>query len=117
MVAKINDFDYAHVYVRFGDIPSCEFSYNHLDDIQEDGVSVFEGWQMPDGKVIIDPRTASFGILMFHSDRRRIIVQGTLLDRTGSDGEPLLTNCSECGEAEISGVLGFDVDELGRSVR
>ena len=97
--AAAMDATHEVIYVRFGDCPESGYSRNDIDGTDEPGISVFRAW-LVDGKAVIDRRTASFGALLFLRDRPLYQVSGTLLETTGSDGEPLLTDCHTIGTIE-----------------
>ena len=92
-------------YIRLGDIPSNEKSFNHLDKIYEDGVSTFRGIkynncyvpiiEYPDKAGTILPLQAMFD----YCKKPTYIVTGEEVG-LGSDGEPLLRNVNIIKEIE-----------------
>ncbi|MFC5135506.1 MULTISPECIES: hypothetical protein [Haloferacaceae] len=108
------------VYIRFGDIPDDERSYNHTDDCYEDGVSVYaaEIESVPPASeapaMFVPIGSKTLQILML-AQRDTYLVTGERVG-TGVDGEPLLRNVeivSELGRGdEASGwVIVGDDDE------
>lgn len=79
-------------FIRFGDVPEDEKSYNYRDGFHENGVSVYNALFYPDGKYEILPENdiQVFGSISF-SSRPVFRVWGDVVG-TGSDGEPLLRN-------------------------
>lgn len=79
-------------FIRFGDVPEDEKSYNYRDGFYEKGVSVYNALFYPDGKYEIIPENdiQVFGSISFGS-RPAFRVWGDVVG-TGSDGEPLLRN-------------------------
>ncbi len=82
-------------FVRYGKPPADGISHNHRDGIPEAGVSVFYGECLPNGEARALPKhTAELGTLLGLRAKSQplYIVTGDLIG-TGSDGEPLLSNC------------------------
>lgn len=79
-------------FIRFGDIPKNEKSFNYRDGFHENGVSVYNALFYPDGKYEILPENdiQVFGSISY-SGRPAYRVWGDVVG-TGSDGEPLLRN-------------------------
>jgi len=90
------------LYVRFGDIPDDERSYNSADDCYEDGVSVYDAAveSVPPESdadamfVPVGPKTLQ--ILML-AQRDTYLVTGDRVG-TGVDGEPVLRNVETVAE-------------------
>jgi len=90
------------LYVRFGDIPDDERSYNHTDECHEDGVSVYDAAveSVPPESdanamfVPVGPKTLQ--ILML-AQRDTYLVTGDRVG-TGVDGEPVLRNVETVAE-------------------
>ena len=92
------------VYVRFGDIPEGERSYNSTDECYEDGVSVYaaEIESVPaesdaDG-MFVPVGNKTLQIIML-AQRDTYLVTGERVG-TGVDGEPLLRDVEIVGELE-----------------
>lgn len=106
------------VYVRFGDIPEDERSYNSTDDCYEDGVSVYaaEISSVPaasDAAGMFVPVGSKTLQIMLLAQRDTYLVTGDEVG-TGVDGEPLLRDVETVAElergAEASGwVIAEDV--------
>lgn len=92
------------VYVRFGDIPEGERSYNHTDECHEDGVSVYDAEiesvpQESDAAGMFVPvGTKTLQIIML-AQRDTYLVTGEEVG-TGVDGEPLLRDVDIVAELE-----------------
>ena len=79
-------------FVRYGDIPDSGVSTNHATKKIERGVSCIEARQsLLTGEIELVPYGSPSWMACV--DRPLYIVDGTLLDDRGSDGEPLLKNC------------------------
>jgi len=82
------------VYIRFGDIPENERSYNHTDDCYEDGVSVYDAEieSVPSASdaagMFVPVGSKTLQILML-AHRDTYLVTGDRIG-TGVDGEPVL---------------------------
>lgn len=82
-----------HVYIRFGKLPRCGQSRNHATGEMEAGVSVYNAAKVGAAEYIIDMRNVDAGSGLFIAQNRDpYLVTGSVAG-TGSDGEPLLTNC------------------------
>jgi len=92
------------VYVRFGDIPEDERSYNHTDECYEDGVSVYaaEVESVPSASdaagMFVPVGSKTLQILML-AHRDTYLVTGDRVG-TGVDGEPLLRDVEIVAELE-----------------
>lgn len=87
-------------YVRYGDLPHNGRSINHADGSAEAGVSVYRGQVLPTGEArAIISSNDELGSLLGIRSRKLYIVEGDLIG-TGSDGEPVLTNCRIVKEVE-----------------
>jgi len=92
------------VYIRFGDIPEGERSYNQTDDCYEDGVSVYaaEIESVPPGSdapaMFVPVGSKTLQILML-AQRDTYLVTGERVG-TGVDGEPLLRDVEIVSELE-----------------
>ena len=72
---------------RYGRLPSSGCSHNYRDDLSEGGVSCVSAGDDTDG---------SAGAKMFMADRKLVGFRGVLLvDKRGSDGEPLVLPVDE----------------------
>lgn len=84
------------IYIRFGDIPENEQSYNKADDCYEDGVSVYKAEIMsvpPESDaagMFVPIGSKTLQILML-AQRETYLVTGNKVG-IGNDGEPLLQN-------------------------
>jgi len=100
------------VYVRFGDIPDDERSYNSTDECYEDGVSVYaaEIESVPaesDANGMFVPVGSKTLQILMLAHRDTYLVTGDRVG-TGVDGEPVLRNVEI--EAELKtpeGINGF----------
>lgn len=92
------------VYIRFGDIPEDERSYNHTDDCHEDGVSVYaaEVESVPAASdaagMFVPVGSKTLQILML-AQRDTYLVTGDEVGH-GVDGEPLLRDVDVIDELE-----------------
>lgn len=83
-------------WLRFGDVPVSGVSHNHRDDRSEAGVSVYRGWMLPGGRAVLDLRNVDRVSAFFtiESGEPLYEVEGTYLEVTGSDGEPLIAGAT-----------------------
>lgn len=94
----------AEIYIRFGDIPENERSYNTADDCYEDGVSVYasEITSVPPESdaagMFVPVGSKTLQILML-AQRDTYLVKGSHVG-TGVDGEPLLRDVEIVAELE-----------------
>lgn len=79
---------------RYGDIPPTGKSYNYRDQYTEYGVSLMQVEGEPIGKNAF----ALFG----GSNRNKRYVKGYLIERRGSEGEPLIIGAENFDDAKIS---------------
>lgn len=88
-------------YIRFGELPTGGRSqiWNPADSrVEERGVSCFHGYATPDGRYVVDPGEqlscvrASIALVSVVS-RPVFELEGRVIG-SGSDGEPLLVNCT-----------------------
>jgi hypothetical protein len=94
------------IYIRFGEIPENERSYNHTDDRYEDGVSVYsaEIESVPPESsasamfVPVGPKVLQILLL---AQRDTYLVTGTEVG-TGVDGEPLLQDVTLVAELDYT---------------
>lgn len=92
------------VYIRFGDIPEGERSYNHTDECYEDGVSVYaaeiESVPAESGAagMFVPVGSKTLQILML-AQRDTYLVTGDEVGR-GVDGEPVLRDVEIVAELE-----------------
>lgn len=92
------------VYIRFGDIPEDERSYNHTDECYEDGVSVYaaEIESVPAGSdaagMFVPVGSKTLQILML-AQRDTYLVRGERVG-TGVDGEPVLRDVEIVADLE-----------------
>jgi hypothetical protein len=79
------------VHVRFGYARPGTASTNHRDGSSEAGLSVYAGWRMPDGQIVLDLRGVDTTSFLFggFTSRPAYLATGTETGR-GADGEPLL---------------------------
>ena len=83
------------MYIRFGALPETGRSWNDELQTEEVGVSCYRAeWGSADRDIITVyvPSDICIGTISQIEDRPVYIVSGDLLDTTGGDGEPLLTN-------------------------
>ena len=78
------------VYIRYGNIPESGCSYNHRDNCNEKGVSVYRAVKIGNN-YYIDVSKNCFTYMGIKT-RKCYIVAGELLDSVGSDEESLLKN-------------------------
>ena len=104
------------VYIRFGDIPEDERSFNHTDDCYEDGVSVYsaEVESVPPESdaagMFVPVGSKTLQILML-AQRDTYLVAGDRVG-TGVDGEPLLRDVEIVAERERGDeASGWVIDE------
>lgn len=85
------------VFVRYGNIPESGRSYDNVSGSYEDGVSVFKGRILPNGKILIRPDnhvdTTTFHALS-ESGRPLFVIEGEEIG-IGADGEPVLSNATQ----------------------
>jgi hypothetical protein len=92
------------IYVRFGDIPDDERSWNATDDCYEDGVSVYAAQiesvpaESDANGMFVPVGSKTLQILML-AQRDTYLVTGDRVG-TGVDGEPLLRDVEIVGEVE-----------------
>lgn len=80
------------VRVRFGYARPGTTSTNHRDGTAEAGLSVYAGWRLPDGQVVLDLRGLDTTSYLFGAFTSRPAYLATGQDAgRGADGEPLLT--------------------------
>lgn len=88
---------YTPCFIRFGALPEGGQSRNHRSNTLEAGVSVYQAYYgLKSGSYIImldgiDQVSAAFCI---SDEVPAYLVTGELLEEKGSDGEPLLVNCT-----------------------
>lgn len=78
------------VYVRFGNVPESGKSRNYRDDIEEPGVSCYEGRLLADGSYFLLMNTTSLASFVregFMGERPAYLLRGELAGK-GADGEP-----------------------------
>jgi hypothetical protein len=95
------------MYIRFGRLPENGRSWNDETQDWEAGVSVYRAeWQSTDKDVVCVevPSEACVGTIHGIQDRPVYIVVGTLLNRVGGDGEPLMTDCAAVRHGPVSAV-------------
>ena len=91
-------------FIRFGDIPEDERSYDASNDCYEDGVSVY-GCEKVDGVFVPTGGQVLGAMLIMH--RGANLVTGERVG-TGADGEPIIRNVEIETELETpEGVNGF----------
>lgn len=86
-----NEKNFPIVYIRFGKIPESGKSYNFRDRFFEDGVSTFKARKIGIN-YIIDVAGGIFTYGGYVESKTAYLIDGDLLETTGSDGEPLLSN-------------------------
>lgn len=98
------------LYIRFGDLPDGERSYDHTNNRQEDGVSVYEGRVRPtadDTPGVFVPVGQKLAQVLLLATRTTYLVTGDEVGR-GQDGEPLLRNVETvCELTSPKGTRGF----------
>ncbi|MDP8952527.1 MAG: HD domain-containing protein, partial [Actinomycetota bacterium] len=115
-------------YLRFGDLPPGNRSFGAGATVSglfgtapvgfERGVSVFKGYETPEGNYLIDfegnEAALSFGYLTYNRDtgqcwgggRPLYEVEGREMDTRGQSGEPLLTDITRCEPIPAGAALG-----------
>ena len=73
--------------IRYGDVPECGFSINHLENKREPGVSCIKIIRNAEDESVSSIYDITLGI---GDDRNRITVAGWYLGDYGSDGEPCI---------------------------
>lgn len=102
------DRDGRRVYVRFGYARPGARSTNHRDSLTEVGLSVYAGWRMPGGGVVLDLRGVDTFSCLFGGFAGRVAYEATGREvGTGSDGEPLLAGVRlrKIGKIEVEYVV------------
>jgi hypothetical protein len=104
------------VYIRFGDVPDDERSYDHADDRSEAGVSAFACSvsgappDTPHAAVFHPTGPQVLGVLLL-MNRPTYLLTGEEVG-TGADGEPLLRNVSTLASlSSPNGIDGFVIDD------
>lgn len=107
------------VYVRFGDIPEDERSYNHTDECYEDGVSVYSAEiesvppESDAAGMFVPVGSKTLQILML-AQRDTYLVTGDRVG-TGVDGEPVLRDVEIVADLERGDeASGWIIAEGGR---
>lgn len=77
------------VFVRFGDPPEGGLSTDHRDGSLEDGLSVYRGWETPDGDYVVDQRAVDPMFLLYNRNRPAFEAEGEYVGQ-GGDGEPVI---------------------------
>jgi hypothetical protein len=80
-------------FVRFGRLPESGHSRNYVDGTPESGVSVFRARRHKGLAVIMCSTNQQIGSLLGITSRSLYLVSGEAAG-IGSDGEPLLSNCT-----------------------
>lgn len=94
-------------YMRFGQIPESGRSYNFRDDFYEDGISCYEAVKI--GEYYVANVKNPFTYWGYADTKKCYLVDGTLLNKNGSDNEPLLQNAKIIREinnfTDFNGIL------------
>jgi hypothetical protein len=99
------DYDEDDLYIRFGDTPEGEQSYDSRNDKLEDGVSVYDAYKNDDD--VWMPTGNMIQTVLVLATRDTYLVTGDKVG-TGADGEPLLKNVKAVAElTSPKGVGGF----------
>lgn len=77
------------VFVRFGRLPDGGLSANHRRGTLEEGVSVYRGWETPDGDYVVDLRGVDAVTPRALRGRPAYEAEGALVG-WGEDGEPVI---------------------------
>jgi hypothetical protein len=101
------------IYIRFGDCPGGR-SYNDEADAYEPGVSVYKATvnEWGDLSLILPNEESAATVDMLLCDRPVYRVEGRVLNQTGGDGEPLITDATLTLMEDVDGtVLPYSIEE------